>query len=117
MDPVDFTPDPNSEARIQADIIKMLEGKGWFVKETHGNMYQSGFPDLFATHEEHGHRWIEVKKPNRQGAGCFTNAQLRDFPIFCNHGSGVWVLCAATDREYKKLFKRHNWWQYLQVSP
>jgi hypothetical protein len=116
LEPIDVQPEKLTEASIQAEIIKMMENKGWFVKETHGNMYQSGFPDLFTTHPTHGHRWIEVKKPGRQGAGCFTNAQLRDFPFFCNHGSGVWVLVAATDTEYNKLFKRHNWYQFLSVS-
>jgi hypothetical protein len=117
MDPVDVTPKGKSEAKIQEEIIEMLQNKGWFVKETHGNMYQSGFPDLFATHHLLGHRWIEVKRPNREGAGCFTAAQLRDFPKFCKAGSGVWVLVAATKDEYKKLLKKHNWWKYLEASP
>lgn len=88
----------------------MLRTKGWFVKETHGNMYQSGFPDLFATHKDYGHRWIEVKNPESYK---FQRSQLLDFPRFCAAGSGVWILVAATPAEYKKLFQPYNWRSYL----
>lgn len=80
--------------------------------ETHGNMYQSGFPDLFACHKLYGARWIEVKNPKSYK---FTPAQLRYFPQICANGSGVWVLVAGTLEEYKKLFKRPNWHRYLKL--
>jgi hypothetical protein len=100
------------EDKIQHEIICMLRNYGWFVKETHGNMYQSGFPDLYASHPTYGSRWIEVKLPGMKGSK-FTPAQLRDFPLFCAHGAGVWVLTGATTDEYKKLFTRYNWSMYL----
>jgi hypothetical protein len=102
------------EAKIQDDIIKMLRMYGWFVKATHGNMYQSGFPDLFACHYKYGHRWIEVKDPNR-GGDIFTAAQHEIFPKLAANGSGVWVLVAATEKEYDKLFNRQNWYMYLEA--
>ena len=37
---------------------------------------------------------------------------METFPELCSHGSGVWVLTAATESEYEKLFKKFNWWQY-----
>ena len=92
----------------------MLRYKGWFVKVTHGNMYQSGYPDLYAPHSTYGPRWIEVKKPNMKGSK-FTPAQLADFPKFCANGSGVWVLTAATKDEYEKLFQNPNWVVYLKI--
>ena len=76
---------------------------------THGNMYQQGFPDLFACNSRYGHRWIEVKNPK---AYKFTPAQVHSFPKMCANGSGVWVLVAATEEEYMKLFEPFNWWQY-----
>ena len=100
------------EAQIQEAIMRMLRGQGWFVKETHGNMYQCGFPDLFATHIRYGHRWIEVKNPT---AYRFTPAQLETFPLLCAHGSRVWVLVADTDAEYQKLFAPANWHYYLEI--
>jgi hypothetical protein len=102
------------EAKIQDDLVTMLRNLGWFVKETHGSMFQSGFPDLYATHTRYGARWIEVKLPNMEGSK-FTPAQLEDFPKLCANGSGVWVLTAATDSEYKKLFGKFNWWTYVGI--
>lgn len=75
-------------------------------------MYQSGFPDLYATHYKYGARWVEVKNPEKY---CFTPAQLEWFPQFVSHGSGIWIMTAATDVEYEKLFKPCNWYLYLGV--
>ena len=98
---------------IQQDIIKFLRAREWFVKSTHGSLYQSGFPDLFATHPTYKQRWIEVKLPNMKGSK-FTGAQRITFPLMVAHGSGVWVLTGAIQSEYDKLFKECNWWQYLK---
>jgi hypothetical protein len=102
------------EFYIQEALISFLRFRGWFIKPTHGNMFQSGFPDLFCTHYKYGHRWVEVKDPNRSGDP-FTPAQRETFPLLCANGSGVWVLIAATEAEYKKLFVKYNWWQYTGV--
>ena len=102
------------EAKIQRAIIKMLELKGWFVKATHGNAHTDGWPDLWAGHPLYGSRWIEVKRPDMVGSK-FTKAQLRDFPKFCTNGSAVWILTAATEDEYMKLFDDYNWWLYTSV--
>ena len=99
------------ETILQEAIMKSMTWKGWFCKNAHGNMYQAGFPDFFATHVSYGHRWVEVKMPDRSGDP-FTKAQHETFPLLCAHGSGVWVLTADTDLEYQKLFKKFNWWQY-----
>lgn len=102
------------EEVIQRSIIAKLRMEGWFVKETHGDAYQSGFPDLFATHSKFGPRWIEVKLPEMKGSR-FTAAQLEDFPKFCANGSGVWILTSDTQEEYLKLFQKPNWIYYLSV--
>jgi len=100
------------EEIIQEEICKFLRIRGWFVKETHGNMYQSGFPDLRAAHPDYGTRWIEVKNPKHY---VFTAAQLRDFPLMCAHRDFIWIMTAATEDEYAKLFKPCNWMMYLDV--
>lgn len=100
------------ERIIQDDLKRFLEGKGWFVKETHGNIYQHGFPDLYACHRSYGARWVEVKNLAHY---VFTKSQLETFPMFVAHGVGVWVLVAATEEEYKKLFQPCNWYQYLAI--
>lgn len=101
-----------SEAEIQAALIQELEKRGWIVKSTHGNLYQSGFPDLFATHKQHGQRWIEVKRPERTG-DLFTPAQREFFPKLYFNGSGVWVLVGETQDQINLLFKRPNVMDYL----
>ncbi len=111
MEPLKPKSKHGPEYYIQQDIIKYLRMREWLVKPTHGSMFQSGFPDLFATHTAYGPRWIEVKNPLSYR---FTPAQLEWFPQFGAHGSGVWVLTAATDEEYAKLFRKHNWFLYLK---
>lgn len=112
MKPLKIKPREGPEAKIQDEIVKLLRYKGWYVKITHGNMFQSGFPDLFCCHSRYGQRWIEVKLPDMKGSH-FTPAQLEDFPKICANGSGVWVLTAATEYEYEKLFQPPNWYQYI----
>ena len=75
-------------------------------------MFQQGFPDLYAYHSRFGTRWIEVKNPAKYA---FTPAQMDTFPDFARHGVGVWVLIAATDTEYQKLFRPANWHTYLGI--
>ena len=104
----------NPEAKISAAIVDYLKLRDWFVKKTHGNAYTDGWPDLFVCHHTFGQRWVEVKLPDMKGSH-FTAAQLRDFPMFCAKGSGVWVLTGATEFEYQKLFKPPNYWQYLSI--
>lgn len=107
-----FKPKSNTasgpEAKIRAAIIEKLESAGWFVKITHGNAYQSGFPDLFCAHENHGIRLIEVKTP---GAFSFTPAQQQDFPKFKKAGVGIWILMSAEDDELMKIHRPANWWE------
>lgn len=79
---------------------------------THGNEFQSGFPDLYATHYSYGPRWIEVKLPDMKGSK-FTAAQWREFPKMVANGTGIWILTGATPTEYSKLFKPYNVGYYL----
>ena len=98
------------EKTIQLAIKAMLEAKGWTVKETHGNTFQQGLPDLYCIHPDHQQRWIEVKNPKRYK---FTAAQREFFPVL-NKCVGLWILVAATNDEYKKLFGPPNWYHYLK---
>lgn len=99
------------EAKIQAAIINFLRQREWFVKPTHGNLYQSGFPDLYCAHHRYGQRWVEVKNLTNY---CFTAAQLREFPRFSASGAGIWILTEATEREYQKLFGPENWFTFIK---
>jgi len=104
-------PTKGPERIIQDDLVKFLELRDWHVMETHGNLYQRGFPDLYCVHDEHKQRWIEVKQPINY---CFTPDQKKHFPKI-SKVVGIWILTAATEHEYAKLFAQQNWYQYLEV--
>ena len=110
MEPLKPKSRQGPEAKIQAAIVKALTLRGWFVLETHGNMYQMGLPDLFATHRSYGGRWIEVK--NKESYR-FTPAQLETFPKMVANGTPVWVLVGDDQSELDKLHKICNWAFYL----
>ncbi len=99
------------EAEIQRAFIKLVKERDWFAKETHGNAYQSGFPDIYLTHRRFGARWVECKCPVGYK---FTSAQIDTFPLISANGSGIWIITAATEFEYLKLFGPENWYMYLK---
>lgn len=112
MEPKKIRPGRGPEEVIQDALVSFLTLRQWLCKETHGNMYQSGFPDIYATHYKYGVRWIEVKLPEMKGSR-WTPAQLEWFPKFSANGTRIWVLTAATESEYQKLFKEPNLWAYM----
>jgi DNA-binding response OmpR family regulator len=112
MDPLKRKNREGPEEKIREAIVHYLNQRGWVVNITHGSMFQSGFPDLYATHKKHGPRWIEVKLPEMKGSR-WTSAQKHWFPLMSENGTPIWVLTAASDSEYKKLFEPENWWGYF----
>lgn len=109
MDPLKVKKKP--EKIIQDALEKFLLLKGWFTINTHGNMYQSGFPDMYCCHRRYGARWVEVKNPLKYS---FTPAQLDVFPQFSAQGVGIWILTAATEEQYNLLFKSANWHTFIK---
>jgi len=106
-------PKHGPEFKIQKDIIAYLLEREWFVRATHGNQYQSGYPDLFAAKRRYGPRWIEVKNTENFR---FTDAQMEVFPQFSKNGVGIWDLQGADHRDYARLFGAPNWASFLPVS-
>ncbi len=98
------------EYKIQQRIIRFVEARGWFVKVMTGTMYQWGIPDLYACHKKYGHKWIEVKNPESYS---FTAAQYSEFPKFLTHGDPIYILTAANEANYKRLFEPSNLWKYM----
>lgn len=103
----------NPEARIQRALIAFLGARGWFVRSTHGNAYQSGFPDLFVSHPQYGYRWIDVKNPARYR---YTQAQIIEWPKWEAGGVGIWILFAADENNYSRLFKPPNFREYWKPA-
>lgn len=98
------------EAKIHAALELYLKSRDWYVKSTHGNQFQAGFPDIYASHQKFGIKWIEVKNP---ASFSFTPAQIKEFPKMSSCGTYIWILCAATDAEYERLFKPANWMEWF----
>lgn len=98
------------EAKIQEEIIRYLRERKWHVMPTHGNMYQHGFPDLYIAQRRYGSRWVEIKNPK---SFKFTPAQWEHFLLLIAAGIGIWIMTAATDEEYAKLFQKPNLWIYM----
>lgn len=98
---------------IQRDLIGLLRSRNWLVERMVGNAFQFGIPDLYCHHRKWGGRWIDVKNPNRYS---FTKEQRVKWPVWEQYGCGIWILTAADQDEYDKLFHPPNWRQYWKDS-
>ena len=95
------------EAKIEKDFLGTMMLRGWYFIKTHGNKYQSGFPDLYGIHSHYGTRWVELKREN----GRFTDAQMYVFPKFAQKKIGVWVITG--EHAYDSLHGPANWGTFL----
>jgi len=109
VDPKKFRDKHGPEYKIQKAVIRFLEDRGWHVERLIGNQLQTGIPDIFLMHPKHGTRWVDIKVP---GGGNYTKAQIAKWPVWEKHGCGVWILTAATEEEYDKLFQPANMRDY-----
>lgn len=101
------------EKEIETALMDFLRIREWLVIKTHGNEFVMGLPDLYCAHAQHGERWIEVKNPLHYH---FTPAQYEVFPAMQSKHVGIWILTAADDYEYQKLFSPPNWFRFLGKS-
>ncbi len=106
-------PKHGPEWYIQRDLMEFMRIRGWLVERMTGNMFQKGIPDLYCFHKKWGERWIDVKN---DGKYSFTNDQKRKWPVWDDAGVGIWILVAATQEEYDKLFEPANWRKYWKAS-
>jgi hypothetical protein len=101
------------ELQIQRELVKYLKGRGWHVERMLANAYQTEIRDLYAYHKKWSERWIEVKRPKDYS---FTLAQRRKWPEWEKAGIPIWILTAATEDEYDKLFAPPNWRDFWKPS-
>ncbi len=101
------------EFRLQHELIAYLEVRDWLVERMIGNAFQKGIPDLYIHHRKWGARWIDVKV---EGKYSFTRDQKRKWPIWEQHGVGIWILTGADQANYDKLFRPPNWRDYWKPS-
>jgi hypothetical protein len=97
----------DTEAVIQDRIRRALASAGFTIcDKSHGNMYQQGWPDLYAFHPHRGHKWIEVKTPT----GSLTPAQRARFACWHVAGVQVHVLC---NTDLSIIYQPGNWHEWL----
>ncbi len=107
------------EFSLQRRIIMMLRDRGWFVRSTHGNAFQKGFPDLFCYNPAFERaplgpcRWIDVKV---KGQHRYTKAQCLEWPEWEIGGVGIWILMGYTDEDYGLLFRPPNFREFWRPS-
>lgn len=102
------------EQKVRDAIRNFLQGRGWGVAITHGNKYQSGFPDLYVMHREYGTRWIDAKVEGRYS---FTNQQKKTWSEWHYlHRVGIWIMTAGNQEQYDWLFKPPNWLNYWKPA-
>jgi hypothetical protein len=101
------------EAVIQEDIVHFLSLRGWLVHVTHMNMMEKGWPDMNALHPKYGIRFIDVKRPYQ---GQCTKAQKEYWPMMQAFGHAPYIMTAATEVEYKKLFGPPNYTDFMEHS-
>jgi hypothetical protein len=107
-------PKHGPEWHIQKDLVEYLEGRGWHVEVMHGNAFQQGIPDLWLWNSRLKlARWVDVKHPKRH---TFTKAQRIKWPLWDSLGIGIWILTAANQEQYDKLFAPPNWKDYWKKS-
>lgn len=94
--------------KVSGPLRKMLESRGWLTIKMHGNKYQSGIPDLYCTHPEHGHKWIETKL----ASGSLTRSQRAMFKKLTDHGDSVYVIFDP-NTVFEVIFNKPNWWKWL----
>lgn len=99
------TPEKDGAKRL----IQVAKKHGWKCHRLNisaGNYSTPGFPDYYFTHVKYGARWVEFKVPS----GRLESSQVEKFKEFAEHGIGVWIL--YDEKDYDKLLKESNWWQY-----
>ena len=106
-------PKHGPEWYIQRDLMAFMRIRGWLVERMTGNMYQKGIPDLYCFNRKWGERWVDVKNPGKYD---FTDDQKRKWPVWDDAGRGIYILTAATQEEYDKLFGPPNMMDYWKPS-
>jgi len=97
------------ERIIQTAIVEKLRADGWFVLETYGSLYQSGFADLYACKKGFGAKWLEIKNPR---GWKWTGRQIEIFPRMWAEGVPIWILTSVDD--IPKIYDKPNLLEYMK---
>ena len=85
------------------------------MERTIGNAFQIGVPDLFIAHPEVGAA-LDRRASNRERTTASPRPKSRNGRCGTAFGIGIWILTAATQEEYDKLFGPPNWRAFWKES-
>ncbi len=96
------------EAKGANRLCNYMRARGWGIWKIGGSKYTVGWPDYYAYHPQHGHRWIETKTKT----GKLEPSQKIRFRELTDKGDKVYVL--TDEKHYDRLFKEPNWIMYVR---
>lgn len=95
------------ETDLWRALRTLMQRDGWYVKKMHGSKFQSGLPDVYASHRQFGERWIELKVDNNT----LEQSQISEFGKMSAGGCRIFILRKIS--EYPDvLFRAPNWAHY-----
>ena len=101
-------PRSQPESKAAKRLCNYMEARGWGVWKVGAGKYVSGWPDYYAFHPQHGHRWIETKAPG----GKLRGSQIKRFRSMTKAGDSIFVL--EDEKTYARLFQPANWELYIR---
>lgn len=97
-----------TEQEGQDKLRNFMHARGWHTEKTHGNMYQSGWPDLLCMHNKFGRKWVECKVPGEK----LRQSQIACFLKWSEFGETIYIM--HDDDDYDILFGKPNWMPYAR---
>jgi hypothetical protein len=102
--------------KIVEPLSEYMQYQGWVVEKTHGNRFQSGFPDLFCCHSQHYIRWIECKVIRNHNIH-FEQSQIIKFSKWISHGVKIWIIAGIDFRGINNKMQLHAAYTRLFKDP
>ena len=100
-----------SEKELSDNIRVRLHLDGWHTEKSHGNAYQSGWPDLYCMHPEHGQCWIETKVRGKK----LEASQVTTFLKWHKHRVRIYIITSVDDLILVYKHKPPNWPEYYAM--
>lgn len=94
------------EAEGASGLVKVMRRHGWSIWKLGGSKYSAGWPDYYAFHKVHGHRWVETKS----NSGRLTPSQLERFSEMA--AAGDKIIVARNEKDYEMILRNTDNWRF-----
>ena len=96
------------ESKAANRLVQYMKARYWGIWKLGGGKFTVGWPDFYAFHRTHGHRWVETKTHE----GRLRSSQIDKFRQLTDAGDSVYVL--TDEKDYYKLFNNANWMMFIR---